>query len=82
MRWVKHKPRLGDRRTRRRFLWLPKTIMGEVRWLEVGRWVEEYQGVNSYKWDKNAGPVIMMYASDWIPLAWETGRVEMKSVKE
>jgi hypothetical protein len=43
MRWIK-KPqaKLGDTRTLCRFLWTPKTIGLEVRWLEKATWKEMY----------------------------------------
>jgi hypothetical protein len=31
----------GERRTKRAFLWLPKLIGDEWRWLEMASWVEE-----------------------------------------
>lgn len=43
MRW--HYPRLrpGDTRTRRKFLWWPKRIGMEARWLECASWTELFQ---------------------------------------
>jgi hypothetical protein len=43
MRW-KEKPRFnnGDRRLRTAFLFFPKTINGETRWLETASWIEKY----------------------------------------
>jgi hypothetical protein len=35
-------PDLGALRRRSGFLWLPKTIGGERRWLEWTRWEQEY----------------------------------------
>lgn len=40
MRWVEHQ--IGDKRVSSGFLWLPKTIDGETRWLEKATWKEEY----------------------------------------
>lgn len=56
MRWkVRPVPKLGDRRILRRFLFLPKTVNGETRWMEVGEWEEEYIPVENYlnfnRWD-------------------------------
>lgn len=45
MRW--YAARTGDRRTKSRFLLLPKTIDGETRWLEKAQWVQVYF---DYKW--------------------------------
>jgi hypothetical protein len=43
MRWKKKpEPKIGDRRIRARFLFWPKTILGETRWLEWAKWEEEY----------------------------------------
>ena len=42
MKWkVKQPPKIGDTRTIRRFLWLPRRIGDEYRWLE---WAEIRQG--------------------------------------
>lgn len=35
-------PSDGDRRTVERFLWFPKTLENERRWLERARWEERY----------------------------------------
>lgn len=42
MRWKHHNPDIGDKRTRKKFLFLPKTIAGETRWLESAEFEEEY----------------------------------------
>lgn len=42
MRWNAELPEVGETRKRRKFLWWPKTINGETRWLEVARWEEVY----------------------------------------
>ena len=39
MRWSSVS--IGDRRFPQRFLWLPKTLDGETRWLEEARWEEQ-----------------------------------------
>ncbi len=36
-------PKYGEFRQVSRFLFLPKTINEETRWLELGHWVEMYQ---------------------------------------
>jgi len=57
--------------------------MGEVRWLEVGRWVEEYAEYRTGEWVLGARPPLGGWpVREWLPIAWETGRVEMKAVKE
>jgi hypothetical protein len=44
MRWKKKdcgiSPNVGDNRARRGFLFFPKTIDGETRWLEYAYWVQ------------------------------------------
>lgn len=45
MRWKKKmKPKYveGHKRTVTRFLWIPKTIGHETRWLETASWVEKF----------------------------------------
>lgn len=42
MRWVEHQ--VGDKRISSGFLWLPKTIGDETRWLEKATWEEECEG--------------------------------------
>ena len=40
-------------RAREGFLWLPKIIAGELRWLERARWMEQYTrfwGCSSPEW--------------------------------
>ena len=41
---IKHQPRpsFGTTRTRTKFLWWPKRIWNETRWLERATWREEY----------------------------------------
>jgi hypothetical protein len=40
MRW--RRPKRGDKRVRRKFLWFPLELDGETRWLERASWDEEY----------------------------------------
>lgn len=42
MHWYKEHHHYNSKRSRRRFLWLPKTIGLETRWLEFATWNEEY----------------------------------------
>ena len=42
MRFVKENPEHGTERIMIRFLWWPKTINGETRWLETTSWREEW----------------------------------------
>lgn len=41
MRWKRLRPADGTTRERRAFLWRPKTIGGETRWLETAQWEEK-----------------------------------------
>jgi hypothetical protein len=41
MRWLK--PEDGIKRVRTKFLWFPKTIYKETRWLETAAWKERYR---------------------------------------
>ena len=54
MKWLV--PKEGDTRVRSGFLFFPKIINGEERWLEWARWEEEWQF-----WGYDAG---------WVPIAW------------
>ena len=47
MRWYDYSPRPNETRVRTRFLWMPKTIDGQTRWLELAAWQERYSGVVS-----------------------------------
>lgn len=40
--------RIGDRRTRKGFLFFPKIGYSEARWLEYAKWIEERD--ISFKW--------------------------------
>jgi hypothetical protein len=54
-------PALGEIRViYRRFLWLPKYINGEIRWLERASWSEKYISVGSYEYQ----------VVKWMKLAW------------
>lgn len=50
-------PYVGETRIKYRFLWLPKTINNNTRWLERAAWVEQcYQFLFHY---------------EWIPIQWD-----------
>lgn len=42
MRWIETLP--CTTRTRSGFLWFPKKVNGETRWLEKANWIEVYWG--------------------------------------
>ena len=56
MRW--NRPKLGVKRTRRRFLLLPKRIGNEVHWLEWAEWKESCE-IN-----------IVIGTNYWSPIHW------------
>jgi len=61
MRWIKEPPpnRNAVRRVEK-FLWFPKTINFETRWLETTAWEEQY--------DRNFNDPLGNL--DWIPFRW------------
>ncbi len=45
MRWQSkqhHSPAVGQQRTKSAWLWWPKCINDEYKWLETAHWIEEY----------------------------------------
>ena len=49
MRWKSERPSQGDIKFKRnRFLWFPKKIGNEVRWLEKASWSDQYH----YNWSE------------------------------
>ena len=58
MRWRDEpEPKWGDFRERSEFLLLPRTVGGETRWLERGKWEQRY-----------SQPVFD--GADWIDIRW------------
>ena len=51
MRW--YKPELGERRTVRKFLWFPKRLHRETRWLEFA-WIEQCYDRNPFGFRETA----------------------------
>ena len=45
MRWKA--PEVGDVRKKKRFLFLPKEIGGETRWMECAEWIEVFRSFKS-----------------------------------
>lgn len=43
MKWRTKKSKFGNERIREKFLWLPKSIDNEVRWLEKAKFKEVYK---------------------------------------
>lgn len=71
MRWRHNdfQPQLGDERVRWAWLWLPKRICGETRWMERACWREKYvEGI-----DFSPGLCPMLPPPKvcfWTPLSW------------
>ena len=42
-------PHRGSERTLKRFMWLPKSIRGEIRWLSSGTYRQKW--ISAYSWD-------------------------------
>lgn len=62
MRWSsKPKPEIGDCRVKVAFLWLPKKINNEWRWMEWAAWEEQY---DEYK------------GSWWLATRWLEGEIK------
>lgn len=67
MRWreiPRSSPKEGDGRYCEAFLLWPKRIGLEWRWLETGRWHEEFHWVKPYP------KALMRRKPVWIPTAW------------
>ncbi len=43
--------KVGDKRTKEKFLWFPKRIKGVTRWLERAKWEEEYCWFDGKGWE-------------------------------
>lgn len=59
MRWI-HEPQvpvLGEQRARVGFLWTPRRIGNETRWLEWSVWIETFHQDG--------------YDTGWVPVRWE-----------
>jgi len=46
---IKEKPELGDRRIISTFLWFPKTLQNELRWLENASVGQTYFSANGWR---------------------------------
>lgn len=62
MRWTK--PLNKDLRRRRAFLWRPKRIGREVRWLEWAEWTEQYTRFEGE----------YSITASWVPQKWHEPR--------
>jgi hypothetical protein len=48
MKWNKHEPHFHEMRIIKKFLWFPKTLDGETRWLETCHIEQRYYLPNGY----------------------------------
>lgn len=70
MRWTSQGPEVGNTRTKFRFLFLPKTIGGETRWLEWAKWTEEFRTVRRRCAHPMPGPPRYFTGPEWRPVEW------------
>ena len=74
MRWIeKIETRVGTIRRRTRFLWWPKRIGSEWRWLEITTWTEKY--IERLTHESACGgrvpaPPSGWIVREWIPVKW------------
>lgn len=76
----KPRPKTFDARHFRRFLWFPKTIGQETRWLEVAEWTEFYCGGMWHNWTwGHANPVVRggVLRNRWYPYYFEEENMEV-----
>jgi hypothetical protein len=59
-------PKEGETRKKCKFLWFPKTIGKETRWLELALWEEEYKNHYGYNQYQKA----MCAFETWTPTKW------------
>lgn len=60
MKYSLHKPSPGTTRRKFGFLWLPKTINNQIRWLEWAHWSEKY----------TTHTTCVGTVSQWLPISW------------
>jgi hypothetical protein len=54
MRWPEKEPLYaGKARNRKGFLFFPKKLMGETRWLEWAHWIDVCEEINDYDPDSD-----------------------------
>lgn len=70
LNWSCDKPKFPTRtkRLREEFLWLPKTINDELRWLEMATWTEMYLPTYFFGIDP---PESRISGYEWTPIKWE-----------
>ena len=73
MRWFESKggienPDVGETRHVRRFLWLPKKLQAETRWLEFAVWSQEYTYTRYH--DVGGHRVWLHSSLKWVDRGW------------
>ena len=54
----KKRPKIGDRRTKNRFLFIPLTIDEETKWLQFAKYEEKYQSdISVFGWIGKFKPI-------------------------
>lgn len=69
MRWTNHSAKIteiGDTRFKHKFLWWPKTINGQGRWLEFAAYKQTYTEYKVYIPDSR----IPYDSARWIDIEW------------
>ena len=78
MRWNKRKekPKYGDKRMVIKFLWFPKTLNDETRWLETTAIIQLFSEVTQ----KVTGPIdpigFNIFRDKWVDTQWLGGNRE------
>ena len=73
MRWKKkqiYKPTVGDIRSISKFLWLPKTLDEETRWLERVVYSQEYRELRGYDYSAAINDFVPYTIYKWVNLHW------------
>jgi hypothetical protein len=77
MRWTDPPvPKPGETRIVKKFLWFPKKIGKETRWLEFASWVEEYELMY--------GDMRLHFKDPgwWYPITWDVKTHTIKEIIE
>jgi len=72
MRWIENKveqPEYGDKRVTTKFLFLPKKINGQTRWLEFAKYEEVFRAIPR-KTIIDHSRVAAYASSEWVALRW------------
>jgi hypothetical protein len=69
MRYIlkrKIEPNVGDRKVVKKFLWMPKCLNGEIRWLELCEIVYEYTKLTQCLLECGS----VNHYKRWLPVGW------------